>query len=200
VIRVNVKGSMESIRNQLGATQKEASKAASRALNRTASKVRTVSARAIRDAGYQLKVGDIKRNIRIVKASPTILAATVIASGRSIPLIKYSARQTREGVTVNVQHGRRLIRHAFIQVMKSGHRGVFIRREVRGGTQHVKGITRGHSGRNTRHGLPIDELYGPSIPAAFSNAIVQKQLVEQTEQYFPIEMTRQLEHVLDTRA
>jgi len=200
VIRVDVSGSLESIRNQLGATQREASKAASRALNRTASRVRTYAARGIRDAGYNLKVGDIKKQIRVVKASPVVLAASVIASGRSIPLINYSARQTSDGVSVNVRDGRKVIKHAFLQTMHSGHRGVFIRREVRGATQHIKGTTRSHTGRTTKHGLPIDELFGPSIPAAFSNAVVQQQLIEQTTTYFPTEMRRQLQHVLESHA
>ncbi len=188
---------MAEIRQQLGATAKEASKAASRALNRTAARVRTYGARAIRDAGYGIKVSDIKRQIKVIKASPSILAATVVASGRSIPLIQYAARQTSDGVSVNVKNGRRTVRHAFLQTMHSGHRGVFIRRDAHTTT---KGVSRRRIGQRTRHGLPIDELYGPGIPAAFANEAVQHQLVEQTTTFFPIEMRRQLQHVLDTRA
>ena len=188
---------MESIRNQLGATQKEASKAASRALNRTASRVRTYAARGIRDAGYKLKAGDIKRQLKITRASPTILAATVTATGKSIPLIQYQAHQTKSGVSVNVLHGRKTIAHAFIASMPSGHKGVFIRREVR--TGNVKGLGRKHT-HSTKHGLPIDELLGPGVPAAFANTVVQSALVENVTQYFPVEMARQLAHVLDVRA
>jgi hypothetical protein len=197
VIRVSVSGSMDEIRAQLGATQKEAAKAGSRALNRTASRVRTYAARAIKAAGYNLKISDIKRSIRIVKASPSVLSASAVASGHSIPLIQYGARQTSTGVSVNVKSGRRVIPHSFIQTMKSSHRGVFIRREVHS-VGAAKGLERRRTGHTTRHGLPIDELLGPSIPAAFSNAVVQHALIENVEQYFPVEMRRQLEHVLDT--
>lgn len=196
MIRVDVSGSMADIRGQLGASAKDASKAASRALNRTAARVRTYAARGIRDQGYNLKVGVIKQSLHVTKASPSVLAATVTATGKSIPLIQYAARQTSDGVSVNVKNGRKVIRHAFIQTMHSGHRGVFIRRDASSGAH--KGLARHRTGRQTKHGLPIDELYGPGIPAAFANETVQHQLVQQTEQYFPVEMRRQLEHVLDT--
>ena len=188
---------MDEISRSLGATQREASRAASRALNRTASRVRTYASRAIRDAGYGLKVSDVKRQLKITKAAPAVLAASVTATGKSIPLIQYSARQTTSGVSVNVLHGRKTIPHAFIQTMHSGHRGVFIRREARTGA--VKGLHRQRTGQSTKHGLPIDELYGPGVPAAFANEIVQHTLVEQAEQYFPVAMRSALEFQLSKR-
>ena len=49
-------------------------------------------------------------------------------SGDPVPLIAYPHRQTRRGVTVEVNRGKRtLVRHAFIASMKSGHEGVFRR-------------------------------------------------------------------------
>lgn len=198
MIRVNIAGSLNGIRDQLQATQKEASKAASRALNRTATRVRTYSSRAIRAAGYNLKAGVIKRNLKITKASPGILAATVTAVGKSIPLIDYSARQTKTGVSVNVLHGRKTVRHAFIATMPSGHKGVFIRRDAR--TGGVKGLHRAKGARTSgKHGLPIDQLFGPGIPAAFVNPAVEKAMTEQATTYFPVEMLRQLGFVLSKR-
>lgn len=50
-------------------------------------------------------------------------------SGKPIPLAAYPHRQTKRGVVVAVNKGRAkvLIRGAFIAVMRSGHRGVFMR-------------------------------------------------------------------------
>lgn len=49
-------------------------------------------------------------------------------SGKEIPLSKYPARQTKKGVSIMVNRGRRkLVRRAFLATMKSGHTGVFLR-------------------------------------------------------------------------
>ena len=53
----------------------------------------------------------------------------VDVSGKFVPLTAYPVRQTRRGVSVEVNRGKRtLIKSAFLATMKSGHRGVFVRR------------------------------------------------------------------------
>lgn len=45
-----------------------------------------------------------------------------------IPMADYPARQTRKGVSVAINTGKRsLVRSAFLATMKSGHRGVYVR-------------------------------------------------------------------------
>lgn len=54
---------------------------------------------------------------------------TIDVSGAPVPLSAYPHRQTKRGVSVEVNRGKRtLIPRAFIATMASGHRGVFIRR------------------------------------------------------------------------
>ena len=49
-------------------------------------------------------------------------------SGKEIPLSKYPARQTKRGVSILVNKGKRkLVPKAFVATMKSGHTGVFLR-------------------------------------------------------------------------
>lgn len=61
--------------------------------------------------------------------------------GTKVPLSSYPHRQTRRGVTVEVNRGKRtLLEGAFVATMKSGHKGIFRRRG---------------KGR-----LPLDELLG----------------------------------------
>jgi hypothetical protein len=61
--------------------------------------------------------------------------------GAPVPLVAYPHRQTRKGVSVEVNKGKRtLVKGSFVATMKSGHKGVFRRR----------GDAR----------LPIDELRG----------------------------------------
>ncbi len=50
-------------------------------------------------------------------------------SGQPVPLVAYPHRQTRKGVTVEVNRGKRtLVAGSFVATMKSGHKGVFRRR------------------------------------------------------------------------
>ena len=61
--------------------------------------------------------------------------------GTPIPLSAYPHRQTRAGVSVEINRGKRtLIKSAFIATMASGHRGIYVRRGARR--------------------LPIDERFG----------------------------------------
>lgn len=62
-------------------------------------------------------------------------------SGKNVPLTAYPHRQTRRGVSVEVNRGKRsIVRGSFMATMKSGHRGIFVRQ----GPQR----------------LPIRELFG----------------------------------------
>lgn len=69
------------------------------------------------------------------------LSWTLAVSGEPVPLVAYPHRQTKKGVSVTVNRGKRtLVKGAFLATLKSGHEGVFRRR----------GKAR----------LPIDELRG----------------------------------------
>lgn len=61
--------------------------------------------------------------------------------GTRVPLSAYPHRQTKKGVSVQVNKGKRtLITSAFVAKMRSGHEGIFVRRG--------------------KHRLPIDERMG----------------------------------------
>lgn len=135
----------------LGRLEANAPAAIARALNRSATSANVVMVRAIaQDLG--LKQGDVKDRIAIRSASPSDLRAQLIATGARIPLIKFNARERLgRGVTARLPGGRGQYPSAFIATMRSGHRGVFVR----------KGRPR----------LPIAELFGPSIPRVFEKFI-----------------------------
>lgn len=144
--------------------------AAARALNKMADQAKTAAAREVRSAGYNLKASVIKAQMRVKRATPGQLTASVVASGRPIPLIQYGARQTGRGVSVSVQKGRKVIAGAFIATMRSGHVGVYVRES---GGKHVK-VKKG--GKASWHELPIRQLFGPSVPDALANKAVQDAL------------------------
>ncbi len=149
-------------------------KAKVRALNKIAAQAKVAASKEIRAAGYNMKAAAIKQKITIKRASSGNAVVVIKCSGRPIPLIAFSARENSTGVSVSVKHGRKLIKGAFIATMPSGHQGVY----VRVGNQHKK-----INGK--WHGLPIKELFGPSVPAAFGNEIVQAALAKLVREKFP---------------
>ena len=163
-------------------------KALPRALNKIAAQTKVQAARQIRDAGYGIKIGDIKAAIAINQARANSLVAVVKATGRPIGLIKYGARQTKSGVTVAVKKGRKAIPHAFIATMPNGHKGVFIRT----GNTHKK-VNK--SGKTYWSGLQIKELFGPSVPSAFINQTVQDALIANIRDKMPAILAHEIEYL-----
>lgn len=149
-------------------------KAKIRALNKVAEQAKVAASREIRAAGYKIKASTIKSQIKVRKAGAGNPVAVVRCYGKVIPMIEFGARQTRDGVSVSVKHGRKIIKGAFIATMPSGHKGVF----VRVGNQHKKV-------NGQWHGLPIKQLFGPSVPAAFSNQVIQSALVKLVRDKYP---------------
>lgn len=191
MLKVNVKADIDLLVAKLKATEREIMKAVPRSLNKTANTARAEAARLIVDQGYGIKVSYIKRGITVNRASSNDYLAVVRASGKPIPLIQYKARQTKAGVTVQVKNGRKLIKDAFIATMSNGHQGVFLRKE---GSKHVS--------RRVRKGgpaLPIDELFGPSIPTAFQNKIVMQELTRSVRERFPVVLKQELSFVISKR-
>lgn len=86
----------------------------------------------------------ISRALTLRRAKGSDIAAmewAIDVSGEPVPLVAYPHRQTRNGVSVEVNRGKRtLVAGSFVATMRSGHQGVFRRRG---------------NGR-----LPIDELRG----------------------------------------
>lgn len=188
-IKVNVRGSMDRAIADQGRKKREVrTVAAPRALNKMADQVKVAAAREIRDAGYKLKVSDIKKGFKITRATASSLTSYVTASGKPIPLMAYGARPTAKGASVDVLNGRKVITHAFIATMPSGHKAVI----VRVGNQHKK-VAKGS--RTVWSGLPIKQLFGPSIPDGMANAAVQEALQRLVTQKFPEILRQQIDRL-----
>ena len=121
-----------------------------RALNRSVTTARTHMARLIAD-DMQLKVSTVRDRIKIQQATKGLLSATLRASLYRFPLLEFGAKGPEpsrgKGRGVTAKTKTRRYPHAFIATMRSGHRGVFQRRD---------------SDR-----LPIAELTGPSVAQVF---------------------------------
>ncbi len=118
--------------------------------NHTARKVRTAGMKAVRKI-YNIKTKDIKPTIWIVKATRSKPYALFKVWGYRLGVAKFSAKQTKRGVTFKIKKGggRKRIGKAFIATMASGHVGVFKR----------EGKSR----------LPIDEKLTISVPEMFGS-------------------------------
>lgn len=180
MLSISLSSNIKSVMLEFQANATEQVQATVRALNKTADQAKVQASRMVRDAGYQLKISDIKAAMRIKRANGDRLSVSIVTNGRPVPLIKYGARQTSKGVSVNVLNGRKVIKEAFIATGPGGRMGVFLREP---GGQHVKVIK---NGKPSWHQLPIKELFGPSIPQAVMSEKVQAALQEFIVEKFPV--------------
>jgi hypothetical protein len=146
--------------------KKEASKILSQAINKTLPGVRTDAVQEIYDVLALTKTA-IRKYMTIKKyAKPTDMTGIFDVTSKPIPLINYQATQTKKGVSVRVLRAgsKSLIKHAFIATMKSGHKGVFWRKERWPGRVWKTGVPRKIPPWDTSPSedirLPIHELYG----------------------------------------
>lgn len=112
-----------------------------RALNRTGDMAYTRVVRVLaEETGAQQKA--VRAALRKQRASHSALRYEIVARGGFIPLRDFGARQTRKGVSAAPWGVRRVFPGAFIVKSKGGH--VFK--------------------RTGKKRLPIEKLWGPSIP------------------------------------
>lgn len=80
----------------------------------------------------RLKVKYINRALSLRRPSGGDISSFAWAldvSGESVPLTAYPFRQTKKGVSVEVTRGKRtILKGSFVATLKSGHKGIFLRR------------------------------------------------------------------------
>ncbi|MGG4034209.1 phage tail protein [Paenibacillus cisolokensis] len=160
--------------------EKHVPKAFSAALNRVSAGIKTEAARKVRET-YYVKHGDVLKTIKVSKAEPGRLELLLTSRGPSLPLIKFRtsprnppAKQPKVlKAAVKKGGGMKPIPGAFVAKMNSGHIGVF----RRAGKQR----------------LPVDELYGPAIPAMLGEPGVAEHLQQESVR----RMSQRLDHELN---
>ena len=202
-VTISVKHDIDrAIRDLDDTARQKVPRAAARALNKVGAQAKTQAAREIKDR-YQIGTRMISKYISVARrASPSSLTVEVRAEGRPLPILAFKARQTRKGVTVEVVRGnRKLISHAFIKTMKSGHRGVFARTRAAGASGYLGGSFQFRHGKGSRlrkkgNDLPIGELLTLGIPQAFSNRMVIERLDKLVRDKFPEIFRHELDFIL----
>ena len=156
-----------------------ARKALSASLNRTAAKANTATSREIR-ADFNIKASALSKAVKVRKSTRELLRAVIVIRGKRIPRIEFGARPSevtyprpKIGVSVKIKKagGRAVIPHSFIARMKSGHIGVFLR-------------------KNDAGRLPVEELVGPSVPHLFKMRKAWAALTTTVRREMPIEWAR----------
>lgn len=182
---------MEDVERRLGNLKSKAPLVLSRAINRAISNVKKNSAKET-SSRYYITSGEVKKTLRLVKASKSSLKAAVISSGSGIALSKF---KVNPGTPVRYRGASRSPKvyragvkksggvkplagdpKAFIAVMKSGHKGVFE--------------------RTSDASLPIKQLYGPSVPQIMKNQdildVINKDAAETLQKRLDVEINNVL--------
>jgi hypothetical protein len=169
---------IESAMQSIGKSPKPIMK---QAINRTLTGVRT-------DATQEISavITPAKKIIRATftnyNATITKLSGKSESKGGPLPLINYSARPVKKGVTVQVIRGSRraLLEHYFIATMKSGHKSVFYR-ELPPGIERRPVDKKRKYGRflPSKYRFPIHKAFGPAVQDIYGrpkvlNAVLEK--------------------------
>ena len=113
-LSVSVSTDVKKAIKELSRQHKKIPQAAARAINRTASTVRTHTSREVADQGGFKPKGIVKKNTTLKRANPRNLEARLIARGRPSNLIRFAARQTKRGVSAQPWGRRRVFPGTFI--------------------------------------------------------------------------------------
>lgn len=132
MIGINVKWDRSGIAALETGPLKGALKRALRKAGATALRdMRSEASKRIR-ARKRIKVSYITRALTLRRPKGSDIAAMSWAldvSGEPVPLIAYPHRQTRKGVSVEVNRGKRtIVKRSFVASMQSGHAGIFRRK------------------------------------------------------------------------
>lgn len=202
------KDTLDLVTQSLAGVKNGVRKALAGAINDTLAKAKTASAKGIA-ASVNLKSAEIKKGLRVVKASWDVLSGLLVVSGKRLRLVAFGARQNRKGVTylISKQEGRKLLPHAFItDVVGARSReeiGFSNRGRIKAQVLSGDAIST-HTGVYVRRGkarLPISERYGVSVVGAFEGAPdLVAQVLKDSEADLDKRVRSKVEYLLDRQA
>ncbi len=149
-------------------------KAGASAINKTLTHAKTLSVRSMAKA-TGLTQSKVRPYLVTQKAIPSRLIGLLTASGKHIPLAEFPSRQLKKGVKAKAWGKWKIYPGTFYATVGAGHFGIFRRS---GKPQPRKRWRRTKTGRlranqiaMVRPHLPIEELWGPSVPVEFKHFI-----------------------------
>jgi hypothetical protein len=192
---------MERVKTLLQGVKDGTPKVMVRALNKTLTGVKTDASTEIRNIITASKKA-VDGTFKTKNATVTTLSASFESSGKPLPLIEYSARQTKKGVSFQVKRDRSrfFMERAFIATMKSGHKGIFERNlygakpGVKFVSKKTKNIEYGHLPKKYR--LPIHELFSSRVCDILSNKPVMAAVLKKSGARLHTNMEHELNYEL----
>jgi hypothetical protein len=175
------------VRDSLTHMPNAAKKAIARAVNRAVEGARTDAVKAV-CAEYAIRPTDVRKTIRIIRATQDKPEAQIISTGRPVPLVKFKALpkkppakgtpvKRRRIVIAGVKFGSaKAMPHSFVAEMKNGHIGIYSRKPG--------------AGRN-----PIEQHYGPSSPQMIGNTAVLEYIKRQALGRLDKELRHQVQYL-----
>ncbi|MGG3448634.1 phage tail protein [Domibacillus aminovorans] len=168
---------LEDVQNRLGHFQNKAPQVISSALNRALTNVTSNISKETRQK-YNIKAADIKSTLEKTRASKTSLNAIVRSRGSLIPLdrFKVSPRKVTPKRKASIKIG----------VKKNGMKtlsGAFV--------ADINGLKVFR--REGRKRLPIDRLFGPSVPQMLKSEEIRERINREGQDTF----YRRLDHEID---
>lgn len=174
--KIEVKN-IDEIERRLGNLKKKAPNVIANAINRTVTNIKKNMASET-SKKYNITSTDVKKTISISRASRSNLIGKTVSKSSPIVLSKFKVspnspvkygnkgKRTPKVYKVSVRKGKADKKldadpKAFIAIMKSGHKGLFV--------------------RTTDNSLPIKQLYGPSVPQMIKNEDSMKKIEEEAQ-------------------
>ena len=164
-----------------------AEKALARSLNRAVERSRTSTVRLIHE-NYNIRPSDVRKTLRVMRASGKALIAAVLERGSPLELMKFAISpkkppnqrgkkpEARTQTVAGVRFGtRKVLPHAFVARMKNGHVGIYSRRAER---------------------RAIRQRYTTSVPQMMNSMNVMPKLSDDAQRIMAAELDRQIELLL----
>lgn len=170
----------------LGHIPGAAPKAMANAINRAVTTARTEASRKVREM-YYITNKNITATMTLTKASAGSPTALIRSKAGPIALSKFRvtpkqpSAKRKKPITARVKKGGGgPIAHAFVARMKSGHVGVF--------------------DRVGKQRLPINQLYGPSVPQMLGNPSVTQWVEAKASAKLDERLIHEIGRILDKEA
>lgn len=153
--------------------------ATTRAINQSMTSTVARAAKEISSV-YNIKSSDIKKILRVIRATRTTMQGTVFGKSKPVSLYVYKGRQIKAGISVAVQKGsRKIIPGAFIQTMRSGY------------TSSWK--------RVGKQRLPLKEQLGPTIPFLLNSDEFRETIAQHANEALQKNIKHEIEYEINKK-
>lgn len=185
-------GELEEVKRRLGIFDSKAPSVLANAINRTVTNIKKSMAQQA-SKGYNITSGEVKKTIKVSKATRSKLQGATISKASPIALSKFkvspnrpvshsgSGKPSPKLYKVSVEKGSAnkaldVNPKAFIAIMQSGHHGLM--RRISGNS------------------YPIKQLYGPSVPQMIKNEKIMAGIQEEARSTLHKRIDAEIENIL----